>query len=87
MLTQDRKENLRKYVTPSEALNEDSIEDAVACLITNTNETIENESWLGSKRASYRVQKATLTVKERVNRVEEFSNYLISPLRRRYDVF
>ena len=59
----------------------------MACLITTTNEAIENESWLGSKRASYRVQKATLTVKERVNRVEEFSNYLISPLRRRYDVF
>ena len=64
-------------------MNEESIEDAVACLIATTNETIENESWLGS----YRVQKATLTVKERVNKVEEFSKYLISPLKSRYDVF
>ena len=87
VLTQDRKVNLRKHVTLTEALNEESIVDAVACLIATTNETIENESWLGSKRASYRVQKATLTVKERVNKIEEFSNYLISPLRRRYDVF
>ena len=37
VITQDRKENLKKHVTPSEALNEDSIENAVACLITNTN--------------------------------------------------
>ena len=59
----------------------------MACLITTTNETIENESWLGSKRASYRGQKATLTVKEKVSKVKEFSNYLISPLKRRYDVF
>ena len=41
---------------------------------------------LGSKRSSYRAQKATLTVRERVNKVEEFSNYLISPMKKRYDV-
>ena len=58
----------------------------MACLITTTNETIKNESWLGSKRATYRVQKATLTVKEKVSKVEEFSNYLISPMKRRYDI-
>ena len=58
----------------------------MACLITTTNETIKNESWLGSKRATYRVQKATLTVKDKVSKVEEFSNYLISPMKRRYDI-
>merc|ERR1711954_201528 len=55
-------------------------------LLTMTNDTIKEESWLGSKRATYRVQKATLTVKEKVQKVEDFSNYLISPMRKRYDV-
>ena len=86
MLTQDRKESLKKPITPAEALDEDSMEEAVACLIATTNETIENESWLGSKRSTFRVQKATLSVKDRVSKVEEFSNYLISPMRKRYDV-
>ena len=62
------------------------MENAVTCLIATSNETIENESWLGSKRATYRVQKATLTVKDKVSKVEEFSNYLISPMKKRYDV-
>ena len=87
VITQDRKENLKKKVTPADALDEESIEEAVACLIATTDETVENESWFGSKRSSYRAQKATLTVREKVNKVEEFSNYLMSPLRKRYDVF
>ena len=62
------------------------MENTVTCLIATSNETIENESWLGSKRATYRVQKVTLTVKDKVSKVEEFSNYLISPMKRRYDV-
>ena len=32
------------------------------------------------------MQKATLTVKEKVQKVEEFSNYLITPMKKRYDV-
>ena len=56
------------------------------CLLTTTEETIERDSWLGNKRATYRVQKATLTVKEKVKKVEEFSNYLITPMRKRYDL-
>ena len=87
VITQDRKEKLKRKVTPADALNEESIEEAVACLFATTDETIENESWFGSKRSSYKAQKATLTVRERVNKVGEFSNYLMSPLRRRYDVF
>ena len=71
VITQDRKENLKKKVTPADALDEESIEEAVACLITTTDETIENESWFGSKRSSYRAQRATLTVRERVNKIKE----------------
>ena len=82
VLTQNRKEKLRKPVSPAEALDEESMEDAVAYLIATNNETIENESWLGSKRATYRVQKATLTVGDKVSKVEDFKNYLISPMKR-----
>ena len=59
----------------------------MACLIAADNDTIENESWLSKKSFGYRTQKATLTVRERVKKVELFSSYLMSPLRKRYDVF
>ena len=72
---------------PEDALEEEDIDDAVACLITMNNDTIEDESWLNRKRSGYRAQKATVSVKERINKVEKFSNYLVSPLRKRYDVF
>ena len=39
------------------------------------------------KTSGYRTQRATLSVKEKVGRVDTFSNYLISPLRKRYDTF
>ena len=62
VITQDQEENLKKTIKPSDALNEESIEDAVSCLIATTDETVENESWLDSKRSGYRAQKATQTV-------------------------
>ena len=87
VITQNQEENLLKNIEPSDALDEESIDDAVACLIATTDETVENESWLSKKSSGYRAQKATQTVRERVRKVEEFSNYLMSPLRKRYDVF
>ena len=74
-------------IEPSDALDEGEIDDAVACLIATDKETIENESWLNKKNSGYRAQKATQTVRERIKKVESFSNYLMSPLRKRYDVF
>ena len=87
VITENQNENLTKAVEPADALDEEEIDDAVACLITMNNDTIENESWLSKKSSGYRAQKATMTVKERVSKVEVFSNYLVSPLRKRYDVF
>ena len=87
VITDQREENLVKPIEPEEALEEEDIEDVEVCLITTSNDTINSESWLNKKGSGYRTQKATLTVKERVGRVETFSNYLISPLRKRYDVF
>ena len=87
VITDQHEENLTKPIEPEDALEEEEIEDAVACLITTNTDTIEDESWLNRKRSGYRAQKATISVKERVGKVETFSNYLISPLRKRYDVF
>ena len=39
------------------------------------------------KTSGFRTQRATLSVKEKVSKVDKFSNYLISPLRRKYDTF
>ena len=74
VLTKDRKENLRKPVSSMEALDEESMEDAVPCLIATSNETIENDSWLGSKRATYRVQRAILAVRDKLLKVEDQPN-------------
>ena len=87
VITENQEENLIKTIEPSDALDEESIDDAVACLIATDKETIENESWLNKKNSGYRAQKATQTVRERIKKVESFSNYLMSPLRKRYDVF
>ena len=87
VITDQCEEKLKKPIEPEDALEEEEIDDAVACLITMNTDTIEDESWLNKKRSGYRAQKATTSVKERVGKVEEFSNYLISPLRKRYDVF
>ena len=87
VITQNQEEDLKKPIEPSDALDEGSIDDAVACLIATDNETVENESWLNKENSGYRAQKATQTVLERVKKVESFSNYLMSPIRKRYDTF
>ena len=87
VITDDREENLRKPIEPEEAIEEEEIENTEVCLLTFNKEVISDESWLHRKSSGYRTQKATLSVKEKVSRVETFSNYLISPLRKRYDTF
>ena len=82
VITDHNEEELEKSAERDDALKEEDIDDAVACLIMTNNDTIGNESWLNRKRSGYRAQKATITVKERISKVEEFSNYLISPLKK-----
>ena len=83
VITENQEENLQRSIEASDALDEESIEDAIECLIATTDETVEAESWLNTKTSGYRAQKATQTVREKVRKVEEFSHYLVSPLRRR----
>ena len=42
---------------------------------------------MNKKTTGYRAQKATTTVQAKIAQVEEFSNYIISPMRKRYDIF
>merc|ERR1711873_301539 len=79
--------SLVKPIEPEEAIEEGEIEDTEVCLLTFSNEIMNDDSWLNKRSSGYRTQKATLTVKEKVGKVEAFSNYLISPLRKRYDTF
>ena len=44
VITENRDENLKKEIKAGDALDEDSIDDALACLITTSGETIEQES-------------------------------------------
>ena len=66
VITENQEENLLKNIEASDALDEESIDDAIACLIATTDETVEEESWLNNKTSGYRAQKATLTVHEKV---------------------
>ena len=73
VITENRSENLMKNIKASEALDEESIDNAIACLVATTDDTVEEESWMNKKTSGYKAQKATKTVRDRVNQVEEFS--------------
>ena len=49
VITENQEENLVKNIEASDALDEESIDDAIACLIATTDETVEKESWLNNK--------------------------------------
>ena len=68
-------------------MDEESIDNAIAFLVATTDDTVEEESWMNKKTSGYKAQKATKTVRDRVNQVEEFSKYLMNPLKKRHDVF
>merc|ERR1711873_100908 len=85
VITNDKHEDIVKPSETKEAINAEEIESAEVCLLTYDKEVINNESWMHKKSSGFRTQKATLSVKEKLEKVEEFSEYLISPLRKRYD--
>ena len=87
VITNDREEELKKPIEAEDAIDEEEIENTEVCLLTFSKEVINDESWLHKKTSGFRTQRATLSVKEKVGKVDTFSNYLISPLRKRYDTF
>ena len=68
-------------------INEETIDDTFACLIMSDDEAVDREHWLNTKTTGYRAQKATSTVRSKITQVENFSNYLISPVRKGYKAF
>merc|ERR1711893_71503 len=64
----------------------EEIENTEVCLLTFDKEVISDESWMNKKTSGFRTQRATLSVKEKIEKVQEFSKYLVNPLRKRYDV-
>ena len=61
-------------MNPSDAIEEQTIEDTVACLLISDNDAVTKESWMNKKTSGYRAQKATKTVRAKIAQVEEFSN-------------
>ena len=58
-----------KNIKASEALDEESIDNAIACLVATTDDIVEEESWMNKKTSGYKAQKATMTVRDRANKV------------------
>ena len=82
VITRDDTENIPHKIRPTDMLNEETIDNTVACLIMSDDGAVNREHWLNTKTTGYRAQKATSTIKSKITQVENFSNYLISPIRK-----
>ena len=72
---------------PSDSVDKETIDLAISCLITASDETIDEELLLKPVSTGYRTQKATTTIRDRIAKLEAFSNYLMSPLKKSYRTF
>ena len=76
VITRDDSEDIPHKLNPGDSLDETTIEESIACLITSNKEAIESEPWLKTKTTGFRAQTSTSTIKEKISKVEKFSNYL-----------
>ena len=86
VVTQDFTESPTK-LQPKDASDENTIENVTPCTISVPDEALTNEQWLNAITTSYIAQKATATIRSKIAKVEAFSNYLVSPMRKGYKVF
>ena len=63
VLTENKDENFSVRMKPSDAIEEETIEDTVACLLLSDDETVAKESWMNTRTTGYRAQKAISTVR------------------------
>merc|ERR1712131_356324 len=75
VITNDRNEELKKPIETKDMINEEEIENTEVCLLTFNKEVINDESWMHKKMSGFRTQRATLSVKEKVGKVDQFSRY------------
>ena len=57
VLTENKDENFSMRINPSDAIEEETIEDTVACLLISDNEAVARESWMNTRTTGYRAQK------------------------------
>ena len=62
VITDQREENLVKPIEPEEALEEEEIEDTEVCLLTFSNDIINDESWLNKINGDLANLKFTLNL-------------------------
>ena len=87
MIPKDQTENTSPKIRPEDMINEETIDNTIACLIMSDDEAVNREHWLNTKTTGYRAQKATSTIRSKIAQVESFSNYLISPIGKGYKTF
>ena len=63
VIIRDETENFSQKIRPADMINEETIDDTVACLIMSDDEAVNREPWLNTKTTRYRAQKATSTIK------------------------
>ena len=56
VITENKNENFMKSMNSSEAIDEETIEDTVACLLVSDDDAVEKESWMNKKTTGYRAQ-------------------------------
>ena len=62
VITENKNENFLMRINPSDAIEEETIEDTVACLLISDSDAVTKESWMNKKTTGYRAQKATTKV-------------------------
>ena len=72
---------------PDDTVDEETIDQAIPCLISAADETISKEHWLSTTTTGYRAQKATTTIRAKIAKVEAFSNYLMSQMKKDFRIF
>ena len=62
VLNENKDENFSVRMKPSDAIEEETIEDTVACLLMSDDEAVDKECWMNTRTTGYRAQKAISTV-------------------------
>ena len=63
VITRDENENFSQRMRPSDTINEETIDDTIACLIMSDDEAVDREHWFNTKTTGYKAQKASLTLR------------------------
>ena len=57
VITENKNENFMTEMNSSDSIDEETIEDTVACLLVSDNDAVEKESWMNQKTTGYRAKR------------------------------